>query len=116
AVVHGLRHIEFHTAEQVYQFYQHFQTDGHVSVDGHLQLVGHQFAQGRHIVVAVGTLGLGNAVDAVVAGNAAVGGDHQVTGDLQHLQLARFVVEMDVKDHIGHAVVDAGIVGGTGRQ
>ena len=115
-VIHVHRDVDLDTAEQVDEFSQHFQADGDITIDVDLVLVGDQLTQGGHIVVVIAALGLGHAVDAVVAGDAGVGGDHRVTGDLQHLQFARFVVEMDVQDHIGHAVVDVGVVGGTGGQ
>ena len=76
-----------------------------------LVLVGHQLTEGGHIVVVIAALRLGHAVDAVVARDTCVGRDHCVAGDLQHLHLARFIVEMDIKDHIGHAVIDIGVIG-----
>ena len=103
-------------AEQVYQLGQHFQADRHKSVDGQLVLVCDQLTQGGHVVVAVATLGLGHAVDAEVSGDARVRRDHRITRDLQHLHLARLIVEMDVQNHIGHAVVDVGVIGRTCGQ
>ena len=112
--IHG--DVDLHAAEQVYQLGQHFQTDRHKAVDRQLVLVCDQLTQGGHVVVAVAALGLGHAVDAVVAGDARVRRDHRITRDLQHLHLARLIVEMDVQNHIGHAVVDVGVIGRTCGQ
>ena len=110
-IIHLLRDVQFNAAEGVDQLHKHFQADGHIAIDRQLVHIRNLLTQGGHVhAVAVCGLGFGNIVDAVVARHAAVGRDHRVAGDLQHLHLARLVVEMDVEDHIGVAVIDACII------
>ena len=74
-----------------------------------MQHIGHIIAQGTDVVVAVAALGFGDGVDLIVARVAGVGGDKDVAGNLQHLQFAGFIVEVQPHDHVGQTVIDGSV-------
>ena len=61
--------------------------------------------QRADVVAAVGALRFGNGVDLIIAGEAGIRGNKDVARDLQHLDLAGLIVEVQVQNHVGHAVI-----------
>ena len=105
AVIHILRHIHLNAAEGINDLGQRFQPDGQIAVHMQAKNVIDLIGQRADVVAAVGTLRFGNGVDLVVAGEAGIRGNKDVARDLQHLDLAGLIVEVQVQNHVGHAVI-----------
>ena len=105
AVIHLLRHIHFDAAEGINDLGQRFQPDGQVAVHMQAKNVIDLIGQRADVVAAVGALRFGNGVDLIIAGEAGIRGNKDVARDLQHLDLAGLIVEVQVQNHVGHAVI-----------
>ena len=91
AVIHILRHIHLNAAEGINDLGQRFQPDGQVAV--HMQA--------KNVIDLIG-----QCADVVAAvGEAGIRGNKDVARDLQHLDLAGLIVEVQVQNHVGHAVI-----------